>query len=38
MQITQGQRMPLANILPGHSFTLSVGIASSNVVDFVLRR
>lgn len=35
MQITQGQRMPLANILPGHSLTLSVGIASSNVVDFV---
>jgi len=35
MQITQGQRMSLANILPGLSFTLSVNIESPSVVDFV---
>jgi stress response protein SCP2 len=35
MQITQGQRMPLANILPGLSLTLSVNIESPSVIDFV---
>lgn len=35
MQITQGQRMPLANILHGLSLTLSVNIESPDVIDYV---
>ena len=35
MQITQGQRMPLANILPGLTLTLSVNIESPSALDFV---
>lgn len=35
MQITQGQRLPLSNILQGQSLTLAVQIQSSDVIDFV---
>lgn len=35
MQITQGQRMPLAKILPGLSLSLSVNIESPSEIDFV---
>ena len=35
MQITQGQRLSLSNILQGQSLTLAVQIQSSDVIDFV---
>lgn len=35
MQISQGQRLPLSNILQGQALTLAIQIQSPNVIDFV---